>query len=114
MEEFSKLVDKTDWAVQLKQETLASFAILPLAARKYEKYWDALAHMTSLWGVCLSCYAERAASPPLRQLNLQNLTTVYPKKQQLSDIKLNGDYSSTVWKTKLWLETMKWDDYLPN
>lgn len=53
------------------------------------------------------CYAERAASPPPRQPNLQNLTTVYPKKQQLSDIKLNGDYSNTVWKTKLWLETMK-------
>lgn len=47
------------------------------------------------------CYAERAASPPQRQLNLQNLTTVYPKKQQLADIKLNGDYSNAVWKTKL-------------
>lgn len=53
------------------------------------------------------CYAERSVSPPQRQLSLQNLTTVYPKKQQLSDAKLNGDYSNTVWKTKLWLETMK-------
>ena len=47
------------------------------------------------------CYTEKAASPPQRQMSLQNLTTVYPKKQQLSDTKLNGDYSNTVWKTKL-------------